>query len=494
MGFAEIFTFVIVGGVTVYYQRSQPQSKTPPVTFSWLILIGLPCFAIAWVITRQTDLSLMLAMSSFLLGIWIYGNWQPTVNTNLEASEICPLSDAEEQQLKNCFPLALYQLQSLEYRPSEIYCRGNLRSRNYKYAYDTVSQNIHNIFGDRFTCYLQETATENRGLDFGSSVNTQDSSRYAFYLLPVRPRFEPLANISYWVISGITLVMTAFSLLLIGSAIPNMPQEINLTNLQKGLPYLLGVSSVLIANTITKFFFTKKYRIPFHLPLLLPAFGGLGILASLNISDPPHPDRPQQLQILFDLAAFPNVASLGMSVILLLLGHWLLIPTESSSAALPSLLPSLTNFEFSNSVLVNFIHSISQLISLQAPVDNFEPREPSLILLSPLTLAGWTGLVITALQLLPFRFFDGGYIAIAMFGHRQATHLAKITRLLLLAIALLLQPWLRLYSLLLFVMPTPPRLIKNEGLQLGKRDILGMILMAIALLIILPIPKSIILR
>ncbi|PZU98747.1 MAG: hypothetical protein DCE90_02745 [Pseudanabaena sp.] len=489
MGFEEIFTLVIVGCVTVYYQRSRPRSITPPAIFSWVFLIGLPCCAIAWVITSQTSLSPMLSLSGLLLCAWTYGNWQSN-------DEIPALLDSEEQQLKNCFPPAIYQLRGIEYRPSEIYCRGTLRSRNYKYAHDTVSQNIQNIFGDRFTCYLQETPAENRGLDFGLAQDAQGSSQYAFYLLPARPQFMPSPNVNYWAISSITLITTTFSLLLVGSAIYDIPQEISLAHLQKGLPYVLGVLSVLIANGITKFFIAKKNRFSFHPPLILPAFGGLGLLGSLNIH-PPKQDYPQQLKTLFDLAAFPNLASLGMSVVLLFLGHWFLIPTEFNTTTLPSiLLPSLTNFEFSNSIFVNFIHNTLQVISpYSSPkIDVIDNLEVNRILLSPLTLAGWTGLVMTALQLLPFEFLDGGYIAIAIFGHRQATQLARITRVVLLAIALLIQPWLRLYSLLLFVLPMPQRLIKNEGLQIGKRDILGMILMAIALLIILPIPKPIVLR
>ncbi len=511
MGLEEIFTFVIVGCLAIYYQRSRQQSTTqPPIIFSWLLLIGLPCLAIAWVITFQTSLPLMLTMIGFLLCVWTYGNWEPPAINSESNGEILPFTQSftqsEEQQLKNCFPPAIYQLRELEYRPSEIYCRGSLRSLNYKYAYDTVNQNIQKIFGDRFICYLQETPTENRGSEFGQSQNSQEPSKYAFYLLPSRPQFVTDPNINYWAIWAITLIITALSLLLVGSVIHDSSPEINLAHLQNGLPYLFGVSSVFIVNAIARFFIAKKYRLPFNLPLLLPAFGGLGMLGGLNIQPSalkhsqqnyPQKNYPQQRQVLFDLAAFPNLASLSMSVILLILGHWLLIPTDVNTAALPSIfLPSLINFEFSNSIFVNFIHTILQVISAYPPSQTYviDNLEVSLVLLSPLTLAGWTGLAMTALQLLPFEFLDGGCLALAMFGYRQATQLARITRVVLLAIAMLIQPWLRLYSLLLFAIPTPRPLVKNEGLQIGKRDILGLILMAIALLIILPTPKSIVLR
>jgi membrane-associated protease RseP (regulator of RpoE activity) len=109
---------------------------------------------------------------------------------------------------------------------------------------------------------------------------------------------------------------------------------------------------------------------------------------------------------------------------------------------------------------------------------------------SPLTLAGWTGLALSALQLMPFDLLDGGNLAIAMFGHRQAIQIARIVRLVVLAIALLVQPWLRIYSLLLFLLPNPRSLISNESIEIDRnRDLIGLILMAIALLIILPTSK-----
>jgi membrane-associated protease RseP (regulator of RpoE activity) len=146
-----------------------------------------------------------------------------------------------------------------------------------------------------------------------------------------------------------------------------------------------------------------------------------------------------------------------------------------------SLLTSLNTFDFKNSILINLLQAIFAVSRSEiAPIRAF----------SPLTLAGWAGLSLSAMQLMPFKLLDGGNIAIAMFGHRQTVQIARITRLVLLAIALLAQPWLRIYSLLLFLLPTPDPLILNEHIEISKnRDLIGIILLAIALLIILPVPK-----
>jgi membrane-associated protease RseP (regulator of RpoE activity) len=226
-------------------------------------------------------------------------------------------------------------------------------------------------------------------------------------------------------------------------------------------------------------------------PLFLPVLGGFGLLGSLNTNFPTGQGHPHQRRILFDLAVIPAIVGLAISIVLLILGNWLLVPSTAmvaGSAIAPSLLtPNLAAFDFKNSILVTLlqtIFSMGKAANLTAPITSF----------SPLTLAGWSGLAISALQLMPFDLLDGGNLVIAMFGHRQAVQIARISRLVLLAIALLTQPWLRIYSLLLFLLPTPRPLILNESIEIGKaRDLIGMILIAIALLIILPIPKALLL-
>jgi membrane-associated protease RseP (regulator of RpoE activity) len=183
-------------------------------------------------------------------------------------------------------------------------------------------------------------------------------------------------------------------------------------------------------------------------------------------------------------------------MLLLILGNWLLVPPTPEinlfEIAPSRLLPNLATFDFKTSIFANLLQSLSQVFLTIGKSDLITNTSPeSITALSPLTLAGWTGLALNALQLMPLDLLDGGNMAIAMFGHRQAIQIARISRLVLLAIALVMQPWLRIYSLLLFLLPVPRPLILNESIEIGqRRDLVGMILIAIVLLIILPVPKS----
>jgi membrane-associated protease RseP (regulator of RpoE activity) len=446
------------------------------------------------------DLSLWLMMG---LMMWVWVSHCRGV-TNTQQSDDLSLSPSEEAHLKNCFPNSIYGFRGLEYRSQHIYCYGKLRSRNLKYAYELVSRNIQEAFGDRFTCYLQEIPMMHSGAYIGHPL-VDDFEResplpnYCFYLQQKETGDRPqkqahqstqdkqnkqlISQPTGWLIMSISsMILTAAILIIVGAN----SQGIVLTHLSwqgdqllpqllQGIPYAVGVMSILIGRVIATYYITKKYHIPFTPPIYLPWPNELGILSSLNPIPSPHLlskiGVTQQRKIIFDLAAYPHITGILLSLLLLLLGNWLSIPSQPSS-------PNILNISFHSSILILAIHKGVQTI---APISEF---------LSPLSLAGWTGLMLNAMQLLPWQFLDGHNLYLAMYSHQQTLQIARISRLVILAIAVIMQPWLRVYSLLLFILPLPRPLIFNEGIEINRnRDYLGLMLMAIALLSILPAPK-----
>jgi len=504
MGFEEAFVFFIAGCIASYRQSSLQLSRDrTQIIFLWILAVVLPSLAIVWTNLHQGSLPLIFIVIGFLMYIWIYRNWQASANSN---TDNISLTASEEKQVKDCFPSTIYQLKGLEYRPNEIYCRGNLRSQNYKYAYDTINQNIQKMFGDRFVCYLKEHRADNLGTDFGESQNYHaNNENYCFYLVlssdlsTSLPTSTSLNNQSSWIASAIGIILTVFTLLVVGANIRRL-EDVSLIDLSKGIPYLCSVACIFIARAVTQYYIAKKNKIQIDPPLLLPCIGGFGLLGILNSNFSnflgTSQSQSNQRRLIFDLAVIPTVVSLAISMILLILGNWLLVPTTPEIALFeisPSLLlPNLATFDFKTSILANLLQSLSQVfftIGKSGIIANSSSE--AIPALSPLTLAGWTGLAMNALQLMPLDLLDGGNMAIAMFGHRQAIQIARISRLVLLAIALVVQPWLRIYSLLLFLLPVPRPLILNESIEIGqRRDLVGMILIAIVLLIILPVPKS----
>ncbi len=529
MGFAEAIVSVVVGWVTIYHQRSLPKlshhpQASPPVRPSqpiilWVIAVILPTLGLAWVISQQIPLPITVITIAFLLCVWIAQN--PNLTSNQDFADPEPiLSSQQEKQLKECFLSGLYQLRAIEYhRYAEngsnqqlIYCRGHLRSRNYKYVYDTISQNIQNTFGDRFLCQLQAKPLENIGTDFGDQdisltddPDLDQALRYSFYLIPnptppippnpsrprqAKQRIDTLINI-------LSVALTSLTLLMVGAN--QRIDQFSLSQLQDGLPYIFGITVVMLSRAIARYAIARHHhiRLPYKLCFasVLPCLGGFGYLGELS------PDLAQisqsginhhnQRRILFDLTTVPSFVSLGISIALILIGHWVSpITNVTIEPANVAFIPALSSLSINNSIFAALWHSLIRVFT----ASNFF-GEPAVTVLSPLALAGFVAMSMSALQLLPLNRLDGEYLAIAMGNHHQIQKIARLTRLIILAIALFAQPWLRLYSLLLFLLPTPRPLIRNEGLELDKtRDLVGFILIAIALLILIPVPRFLISR
>jgi membrane-associated protease RseP (regulator of RpoE activity) len=113
----------------------------------------------------------------------------------------------------------------------------------------------------------------------------------------------------------------------------------------------------------------------------------------------------------------------------------------------------------------------------------------SAIDLHPIAIAGFLGLIVTALNLMPVGQLDGGHIIHAMFGQRTAVFIGQITRLLLLILALIREEFL-LWAIILLFIPLVDEPALNDVTELdNQRDFMGLMSMALLLLIILPLPQ-----
>jgi membrane-associated protease RseP (regulator of RpoE activity) len=115
----------------------------------------------------------------------------------------------------------------------------------------------------------------------------------------------------------------------------------------------------------------------------------------------------------------------------------------------------------------------------------------SVLRLSPLAFAGWPGLFVTALNLLPIGQLDGGHIARVMFGHRIGNLISSIAVWALVLLATFVWPGLMLWA---FIVPliarrgTPPL---NDLTPVTRgRLALGYVTFAILVMILVPLPES----
>ncbi|MCT7948537.1 site-2 protease family protein [Ancylothrix sp. C2] len=481
-----IFSLILVLGLLTYIilQRTVAPVTATPVWLLWLVMMTPAFLWSAWVLVygENKPIPPLLMLVPFVLCPTIYlwlvqrgrlpetrsaatdeSNVEKTLQTPAEHTvPLRPISQAEETQLRECFPWSVYFLQNLEYRPQAVICWGHLRS-NPEEAYGVIGENINKIFGDRFLLVFRENLN---GKPFFALVPNPYQESAAENSLELNRPFLAFA----------LFLLSLFTTTVVGAQMAGVSaksQSLNLGILQLGLPYALALMGIFGVYAVSRFFVARHYRLRSTLPYFIPIPFFLGTLGAFISIRSPVPHR----KALFDLSVSGPVLSLLLSLPLLLWGL-----AHSQVVALGEDV-GLFNFDKVNPRFSLLFALLSKLMLGAALTAD------KAIDLHPVGVAGYVGLVITAFYLMPVGQLDGGHIVHAMFGHRTAAIIGQFSRFLLLILSVV-QRELLLWALLLFLIPIRDEPALNDVTELdNKRDLLGLVMLGLLLLIILPLPK-----
>jgi membrane-associated protease RseP (regulator of RpoE activity) len=388
----------------------------------------------------------------------------PQLKENSES--VRPITNEEEVTLRNCFPWNIYYLQHVDYRPQAILCRGKLRA-NDKLAYQTVEENVKQAFGDRFFLIFQESF---RGQPFFALVPnpwTRSSEGIEEKL------FRPWLAISLLLMTIITTIPIGVQL---GGISPSQ-LESNPALLLQGLPYSLGLIAILGIHELAHYLAGLYYKIRSTLPYFIPVPFFLGTLGAFIQRRSPIPHR----KALFDIAIAGPMSGFLLTIPLLM---WGLSMSEIVSLSDRS---NFANFNFENTnPRFSLLFALICKLVLGA---QFVPG--TAINLHVLAIAGYIGLLVTALNLIPIGQLDGGNIIHAVFGQQTALIISQVTRLLAL-LFVLVYPGFWIWAIILWLMPIVDRPALNDVTELNTwRDWLGLLSLVILLTIVLPLPGAI---
>jgi len=235
-----------------------------------------------------------------------------------------------------------------------------------------------------------------------------------------------------------------------------------------GLAYSVTIMLILLGHEMGHYFMSRRYgmraTLPFFLPFPLSPFGTLGAVIRMESSI-------SSRKTLFDTGVAGPLTSLILS-----------IPAIAIGLKLSEVIPTTQLREGTIRLGDPLLFSLIQRLVMGDLPDNYD------ILLHPIAYAGWVGLFVTALNLLPVGQLDGGHIAYALFGRRSRA-IFLITIAVMAFITIFYNPgWLLLLILIiLFGFRHPPPLDELTPLD-GKRKVIGAIAFLAFLLSFTPAP------
>ena len=215
---------------------------------------------------------------------------------------------------------------------------------------------------------------------------------------------------SKWALPLLLLALTFLSTFYVGATSVLGRQPGTLAELASGWVFSVPLMGILLAHEFGHYFAAMYHRIDVSPPYFIPvpiAFGTMGAVIQMR-------ERIRSRDALLDVGASGPLAGLVVAIPVLIHGL-------NMSEVAP--IPDGSFYVEGRSLLY-----LGLLAWLKGPIP-----EGYDVWLTPTALAGWVGLLVTMINLLPFGQLDGGHIAYALVGRRQD----RVSRFVLRAVPVL---------------------------------------------------------
>lgn len=231
-----------------------------------------------------------------------------------------------------------------------------------------------------------------------------------------------------------------------------------------GFPYALALLGILGIHEMGHYLVARRRGVAVTLPYFIPAPFYLGTFGAFIEMRGEVRDRATY----FDIAVAGPLAGLVAALLALTVG----LPAGQGAAVHGGVVPA-------SSALFAWVYALVVGGPLNQPVQ-----------VGALAFAGWIGLIVTALNLIPVGQLDGGHITYALLGRRRAATLGKALLVLLVAAGVLYSRHWLMWALLiwLFAGPAHPP-ARDEATPIGPaRRLLAGLTLVLLVAIIAPWP------
>ena len=239
--------------------------------------------------------------------------------------------------------------------------------------------------------------------------------------------------------------------------------------LLRGWEFSVPLMAILLTHEMGHYLFGRRHYLDVTLPYFVPAPPPVGTFGAFIRIRTPIPNR----QALVEVGACGPIAGSLVAMPILMLGMLL-------SEVRPAIEPT-RGFALGSSIILE-LFSLIRFGHLTTDAS---------VVMHPVALAGWFGLFVTGMNLLPIGQLDGGHVIYAMFGPRWAKTISVAAFVLLIPCGFLLwQGWF-VFGLLAFLLGLrhPPPL--NPYAPLEKTGyVLGWASIILFVLAFIPVPIS----
>ena len=208
--------------------------------------------------------------------------------------------------------------------------------------------------------------------------------------------FNPPA--SNWTINLILLIVTIISTMYVAALGETGDYGTALAQIWRGLPFSLSIMVILGAHELGHYFAARHHHVPVTLPYFIPMpFSIIGTMGAFIQLKAPVKNK----RALFDVGAAGPLAGMAFALPILLYGL-------STSPVGP--MPSVPYMLEGNSIL----YAAAKILMLgqMLPANGLD------VSLNQIAWAGWVGLLVTGLNLIPVGQLDGGHVSYVLFGER----------------------------------------------------------------------------
>ncbi len=273
-------------------------------------------------------------------------------------------------------------------------------------------------------------------------------------------------------------------------------------HLGSGWSFALSLLAILGAHEFGHYLAGRYHKVhvtlPFFIPFPFSTFGTLGAFIQMK-------DLPRNRKHLLDIAIAGPLAGLVVAIPVLIVGLML-----SQVTPLPAVLQPGQAYQIEgNSILYLLLKFLTkgQLLPAPATMDGLNPilywvryfftGNPIPlggvdVMLHPMAWAGWAGLLVTALNLIPAGQLDGGHIFYVLFDSKGIKRLYPVILVALIGLGFIWNGWW-LWAILIFFMGRVHAEPMDQLTPLdSRRKWLGILAIVIFFLVFTPIPLSIV--